>query len=145
MFFTGKHLCQSLFFNKVSGLRPPTLLKRRLWHRCFPVNIVKFPKRPFIIEHLWWLLLDYIRLGRTSRQVNHLYHNKQRRLSWICSIFDLLYFCSLEGYISRQVKLCSRLAYFEPAIYSNALRYPAANDEGHKKYWNKSKHWCRMC
>ena len=28
--FTGKHLCKSHFFNKVSGLRPLTLLKRRL-------------------------------------------------------------------------------------------------------------------
>ena len=27
---TGKHLCQSLFFNKVAGLRPATLLKKRL-------------------------------------------------------------------------------------------------------------------
>ena len=26
--FTGKHLCQSLFFNKVGGLRPATLLKK---------------------------------------------------------------------------------------------------------------------
>ena len=25
---TGKHLCQSLFFNRVAGLRPPTLLKK---------------------------------------------------------------------------------------------------------------------
>ena len=28
--FTGKHMCQSLFLNKVSGLRPATLLKKRL-------------------------------------------------------------------------------------------------------------------
>ena len=54
--FTGKHLCQSLFFNKVAGLRPATLLKKRLWHRCFPVNFVKFLRTPFFIEHLWWLL-----------------------------------------------------------------------------------------
>ena len=27
---TGKHLCQSLFFNKVAGLRPATLLKKSL-------------------------------------------------------------------------------------------------------------------
>ena len=33
--FTGKHLCQSLFFNKVSGLRPATLLKKRIWHSVF--------------------------------------------------------------------------------------------------------------
>ena len=56
--FTGKHLCQSLFFNKVAGLRPPTLFKKRLWHRCFPMNYAKFLKTPFIIEHLWWLLLE---------------------------------------------------------------------------------------
>ena len=40
--FTGKHLCQSLFFNKIEGLRPATLLKKRLWHRCFPANFAKF-------------------------------------------------------------------------------------------------------
>ena len=28
--FTGKHLCQSLFFNEVAGLSPATLLKKRL-------------------------------------------------------------------------------------------------------------------
>ena len=46
--FTGKHLCQSFFFNKVAGLRPATLLKKRLWHRCFPVNFAKFLKTPFL-------------------------------------------------------------------------------------------------
>ena len=40
--FTGKRLCQSLFFNKVAALRPATLLKDRLWRRCFPVNFSKF-------------------------------------------------------------------------------------------------------
>ena len=45
--FTGKHLC----------LRPATLLKKRLWRRCFPVNFVKYQRTPFLIEHLWWLLL----------------------------------------------------------------------------------------
>ena len=45
--FTGKHLCQTLFFNKFAGFRPATLLKKRLWHRCFPVNIVKFLRTPF--------------------------------------------------------------------------------------------------
>ena len=50
--FTGKHLCQSLFFNKVAGLRPATLLKKMLWNRCFPVNFVKFPRTTFLTEHL---------------------------------------------------------------------------------------------
>ena len=37
---TGKHLYRSLFFNKVK--------KKRLWHRCFPVNFVKFLRTPFL-------------------------------------------------------------------------------------------------
>ena len=44
----GKHLCQSLFFNKVAVLRPATLFKKRLWHKCFPVNFVKFLRTPFL-------------------------------------------------------------------------------------------------
>ena len=32
--FTGKHLRQSLLLNEV--------FKKRLWHRCFPVNFAKF-------------------------------------------------------------------------------------------------------
>ena len=35
------------FFNKVAGLRPATLLKKRLWHRCFPVNFAKFLRNLF--------------------------------------------------------------------------------------------------
>ena len=34
--FTGKHLCQSLFLK--------SLLKKRLWHRCFLVNFEKFSR-----------------------------------------------------------------------------------------------------
>ena len=50
--FTRKHLCQSPFFNKVSALRPATLSKKKLWHRCFPVNFVEFLRTPFFTEHL---------------------------------------------------------------------------------------------
>ena len=46
--FTRKHLCQSLFFNEVADLRPATLLKKRLRHRCFPVNFAKFLRTPLL-------------------------------------------------------------------------------------------------
>ena len=55
--FTGKHLCHSLFFNKVAGLRPTTLLKKRLWHRCFLVNFAKFLRAPFLHNTYGRLLL----------------------------------------------------------------------------------------
>ena len=65
--FTGRHLWQSLFFNKVPGLGPATLLKKSLrtatllkkrpQRRCFPVSFAKFGRTPFLVEHLRWLLL----------------------------------------------------------------------------------------
>ena len=33
---------ESLFLNKVAGVRPATLLKRRLWFRYFSMNFAKF-------------------------------------------------------------------------------------------------------
>ena len=39
-------------FNTVTGLRPATLLKTRLWHRCFAVSFAKFLRTTFYIEHL---------------------------------------------------------------------------------------------
>ena len=46
--FIGEHLCQSLFFNKVAFLRLSTLLKKRLWPRCFPANFMKALRTPFL-------------------------------------------------------------------------------------------------
>ena len=46
--------CQSLFFNKVAGLRPATLLKKRLWHRCFSVNFAKFLFKIIRVITVWW-------------------------------------------------------------------------------------------
>ena len=56
--FKGKHLCQSLFFNKVADLRPVTLLKKRLWHRCFPANFAKCLTIPFLQNTSGRLLLQ---------------------------------------------------------------------------------------
>ena len=50
--FTGNHLCQSFFFNKVAGpkgfIKKGVLeqvcnfIKKRLWHSSFPMNFAKF-------------------------------------------------------------------------------------------------------
>ena len=77
--FTGKHLCQSLFLNKVAGLSPltllnnrlwcrslfnkvagislATLLKKRLWNKCFPVNFCEISKNNFLQNTSGRLLL----------------------------------------------------------------------------------------
>ena len=55
-----KNTCVTSFLIKLQ-----VLLIKRLWHRCFPVNFAKFLRAPFIIEHLWCLLL-FIKDRETS-------------------------------------------------------------------------------
>ena len=52
--FIGKHLCQSLVFNKVDS--SATLLKKRL-AQVFSYEFCEIFKNIFLIENLWWLLL----------------------------------------------------------------------------------------
>ena len=40
------------------GLRPATSLKKKLWHRCFPVNC-EISKNIFFTEHLWTAASKY--------------------------------------------------------------------------------------
>ena len=52
--FTGKHLCQSLFFNKNAVQRLELYLKR---DSDTGVNFAKFLRTPFFTEPFRWLLL----------------------------------------------------------------------------------------
>ena len=55
--FTGKHLWQSFFLNKAADVTPATLLKKRLWQRCFPVKFARFLRAPFLQNTPGQLLL----------------------------------------------------------------------------------------
>ena len=54
------------FFNNIAVLKSATLLKKRLWHRCFPMNFAKISKNIFFMEHLWWLLLNIFSVWTTK-------------------------------------------------------------------------------
>ena len=49
--FTGKQLCQGLFFNKIAGLRLQLYYKRDSVTGAFFVNFVKYLRTHFFIEH----------------------------------------------------------------------------------------------
>ena len=49
-------ICGLLF--EFCRLKPATLLKKRLWHRCFAVNFVKFLRTPFLQNSSGRLLLS---------------------------------------------------------------------------------------
>ena len=52
-----ENTCARVFFNKVAGLRPIILLKKRLLHRCCPVNFAKFVRTAFLQNTSGQLLL----------------------------------------------------------------------------------------
>ena len=75
--FTGKYLCQGLFFNKVAGSGLQLYLKKRPWHRCFPVSYAKFLRAPFLQNTSGRLLLWVIQYFNI---VN--YAVKGRQINW---------------------------------------------------------------
>ena len=84
--FTGKHLCQSLFFNKTTGLRRATFLIERPWRRCFPVNFAKLLRTPFLMEQFWWLLL--VRLCNSLQFFSPDYRSFFNELHKTCLLFQ---------------------------------------------------------
>ena len=54
-----KNTCARVsLLHKVAGLRSATLLKKRLWHKCFSVNFAKFLRTPFLQNTSRRLLLE---------------------------------------------------------------------------------------
>ena len=68
-FYRKKHMCQNLFFINVAGLRTAKLLKKRLWHRFFPVIFAKFLRAFFFTNTpcgCFWILWKSSNLLLTS-------------------------------------------------------------------------------
>ena len=116
--FTGKHLCQSLFFSKAAGLRPATLLKKRFCHRCFLVNFLKFLRTPFsqntsgrlLLMRIWKTILFSLLL-----QISYFYSlherfkcsaNKHRKLNFCHKFhsFTSLEMCGLSIWLWHRVQ-----------------------------------------
>ena len=49
--------CKKGVLRNFAKFTESTLLKKRLWRRCFPVNFAKFLRETFLTEYLQWLLL----------------------------------------------------------------------------------------
>ena len=51
--FTGKHLCQSLFFNKVGKPQACNFVKKETLAQVFSCEFCEISKNSFFAEHLW--------------------------------------------------------------------------------------------
>ena len=76
--FTGKYLCQRVFFNKVAGLRAKAsnYIKKDSLAQVFPLNFAKFLRTPFLQNTSRQLLL--------SLQISSQYKNYTNSDSLFC-------------------------------------------------------------
>ena len=88
--FTVKGLSRSHLFNKIAGLSPANLLKKRLLHRCFPVNFRlkkssfasgNRPRENFFISptHIVECVSEYILLISKNRQTSKIKTKIQKK------------------------------------------------------------------
>ena len=73
----------NIYYIYITGLRPATLLKRKLWYRCFPVSFVKCLRTPFFQNTSGRLLLLLLRITHFKLQ----YVNKRHFLLSLCRIY----------------------------------------------------------
>ena len=76
--FTGKNLCQILFFNKVAD--PGNLIKKEALAQVFSGEFCEIFKNTFVTEHFWWLLLIFAlhstKYGYTPSKVDEVIFGK---------------------------------------------------------------------
>ena len=83
--FLGKHLCQSLFLNKVAGLR-----KKETLTRVFPCEFCEIFKNTFFTKHIWttasWKINSKHKI---STRVNQKKNKSSRKgyIMWKCFKF----------------------------------------------------------
>ena len=78
--FTGKHLCQSLFLNKVPGLY--NFIKKKTLAQMFSCEFCEISKNIFLHKTLWWLFLIY-----NIEEV--LLHEMEKKNSFIIDLLGL--------------------------------------------------------
>ena len=97
--FTVKKLCKSLFFLKVAGFRPASLLKKTLAY-VLSCEFCKISKNTFFKEDLRWLLLHVLRKQCSIKIVGLL---KKAVPQNNCSsvAVKIVYFCIMEAVTRR--------------------------------------------
>ena len=102
-----ENTCSRVSFNKVAGLRSATLIKKRFWHRCFPVNFAEFLRTHFLQNTSAWLL-SYLVTSLFDDFIKKL----QRDLKSTFSGLGLIYFYSNDNQQKIPDKMKKTAKYF---------------------------------
>ena len=159
----GKHLCQSLFFNKVADLRPATLLTKRPRHRCFPVNFATFLRTPSSQNTsggcFFWLLFREPSLSKVYWVKELVFFRKKRKVSLLqfparvfittenTHISDLLHKYDLTALIKQPISYQSQNQNYIDQFLANRkalFKYCQFFETGisdHHKWISKIRRW----
>ena len=92
--------------NKVTGLKAGNFIKKRLQHRCFPVNIGKLLRTDFFIEHHRWLLLSELTVQYWASVSTNKSSSSDQSMFFTCSLLNV-YFNDVQ--LDRWLHLSSSL------------------------------------
>ena len=87
--FTGKHPCQSLLFNKVAGLRPKTLLKKKTLAQTLFCKFCEI----FQITYFYRTLLVAASIWSSSSKVIFKYTNNVLKKKFFEYLVLLYFYC----------------------------------------------------
>ena len=105
----------------------PLWKKRRLQHRCFPVNIAKFLKTAFFEKHLRWLLLASKNISRFAKIVKLFILDVCRNLGYASANCPPLFqwfppvFCSYRKMESIKIKWVNDTIMGYRCLYNNNI------------------------
>ena len=140
--FTGKHLCQGLFL-KAADLRPVTLLKKSLWHRCFPADFAKFLRATFFTEQIHRLLLKFI--SNHTKEMVYVNTNLMGNQPWSKNKHFLLFLILMLKkplFFNVKLKLLRKKCYFFISFMNTFLEAAARRYSSKWVLLKISQYWC---
>ena len=105
MNFTG-NTCARASFNKIPGLRPATLFKKILLHRCFPLKSAKILRTSFLYNTSERLLLIFSLL---KMQAGLQFHQKKETIG---GLFQMNFNNFLEHLFIKHLRTTTSELYF---------------------------------
>ena len=98
------------------------LLKKRLWHRCVPVNFVKFPRAPFLQNTSGWLLLySYTFIMYEFRWFTKFWENHRKKC--VVKFIYVIKYCWFQPYkVTYKWLYHGRLSWLVLENFWNALK-----------------------
>ena len=130
-------------FLKAADLRPATLLKKRLWHRCFPVDFAKFLRTTFFTEQIQRLLLKFI--SNHTKEMVYVNTNLMGNQPWSKNKHFLLFLILMlkkTCFFNVKLKLLRKKCYFFISFTNTSLEAAARRYSSKWVLLKISQHWC---